>query len=914
MAAPEIIDLIASGLAQPVAGAILVNQLDDLFVDASYFLRGLHRRDRRAISLEALRQVEQRRIAIMLPAWMEADVIGRMLEHNREDIDLDRDRYDVFCGTYANDPETQAQVDEVARRDRGVHKVVVPHDGPTCKADCLNWVYQGVIQEEQRRGVPFDILLMHDAEDVIHPLALRLYSLLIPPHDFVQTPVFSLELTARRAVAGTYIDEFGEHHLKDMLVRQAIGGLVPSAGVGSAFERRAFAEIAAQHGQRPFNVDSLTEDYEIGLKFRLAGKKVCFACRTVEREVSEERGILRRRQIRVRREEYIATREYFPDRISASVRQRSRWTLGITLQAWEQVGWQGPAAVRYCLWRDRKGLFNAALVVLAYLLVAYVLLRGALGDGGAAGWRLHHVVAPGSALAFVLAANLWGMAWRAALKAHFVTRLHGARQGLLAVPRLVLGNFIGIAATARAVRMYLRHRMTGEPLRWLKTAHVFPSVEALAARRKRLGDLLVERGALAEEDLDEALRLQKDVGLPLGEVLAISGLLSERGVLRGLGAQLELETCRPDAARVALDLLRLLPEAEAEALGVLPLRRDGGVSVVAVGRPPSPRQRAALEARLRSPVCAVLADGRALRRARAIAYRRIHPLVPSRPMLGERLVALRRLDEASLDPLLEEQVGTGELLGEMLLRWGYVGADDLDEALEREGGFAVVAPDDADPDAVERLHQAYCALHGIVPLRGGRRGRRVATAYPIHPRVASRVAGRLGEAVEFVPTGSLSLRIALALGGDLHPTWLASGADGVELAALVSHGFTDTPAKLLDSARAMGVSPLDHLEQEGILDAPAVAALRAEVMGIPVATVATGPEGAAGVLPPGLACEHGIKVVEAAAGAVVLAAPRPSAELSRRVAGVMPGWRVAWEVLPRRGQERGGSRDERTRQ
>src|SRR5262249_1201487 len=152
-------------------------------------------------------------------------------------------------------------------------------------------------------GRRFDILLMHDAEDIIHPLSLRLYSLLIPRYEFVQTPVFSLPLEPSKLVAATYIDEFAEHHLKDMVVRQAFGGLVPSAGVGSAFEREAFQQIALAHGQKAFNTESLTEDYEIGLKFRLAGKRVHFACHTVEtKEAGGRTG-----------EQFIATREYFPD-------------------------------------------------------------------------------------------------------------------------------------------------------------------------------------------------------------------------------------------------------------------------------------------------------------------------------------------------------------------------------------------------------------------------------------------------------------------------------------------------------------------------------------------------------------------------------------------------------------------------
>lgn len=912
MAALEVLDQVVRGLAQPVAGAILLNQLDDLFVDANYFLRGLHRRARRVLSPEALRQVEQKRVAIMVPAWLEADVIGRMLEHNRAAIDFDEDRFDFFCGTYANDPETQARVDEVARRDRGIHKVVVPHDGPTSKADCLNWIYQGVIQEEQRRGVAYDVLLMHDAEDVIHPLALRLYSLLIPEHDFVQTPVFSLELAARQAVAGTYIDEFGEHHLKDLRVRQAIGGLVPSAGVGSAFERRAFAEIAARHGQRPFNVESLTEDYEIGLKFRLAGKKVCFACHTLEREVTDERGILRKRPVRARREEYIATREYFPDGFSASVRQRSRWILGIALQAWEQIGWQGPPAVRYCLWRDRKGLLNSVLLIVAYFLVAYVLLRGAHGAAVTGEWRTSSLVAPGSLLALVLGVNLAGMAWRALLKLHFVTRLYGPLQGLLAVPRLVLMNLISIAATARAARTYLKHRITGEPLRWLKTAHAFPSVEALAARRKRLGDLLVEREALAVEDLEAALALQREVPLPLGEVLALSGALPERRVLRGLAAQLDLETCRPDPADVCRELLRRLPEAEAEALDVLPWRREGEMASVAMRRPLSPRQRAWLEERLGTSIRSVLADPRSLRRSRAIAYRRLLPFAPAQPMLGQRLVALRRLDGAALEQLLEEQLDTGELLGELLLRSGRVAVEDLAEALAPEGGFHVVTPDAADRDATERLRHAWCALHGLVPLTRSLGARVVAAAWPVHPAVAARVVERLGEEVAFVPAGSLPVRVALAVAERTRPPWLGPGRDGAELAALASRGLAESPSALLGAARSRRSSPIDHLEAEGVLDGLAAASLRAEVLGIEVAAGdGRGAAGPSGVLPPGFACENRIAVVEAAAGALVLAAPRPTAALARRVAHLMPGWRIAWEVLPQRGQPREGGRHAR---
>lgn len=467
----DTLDLVARAVAWPVGLAILANQVDESLVDASYLLRGLHRKKTRAIPYEALRDVPQKRIAIVVPAWKESEVIEQMLEHNLRTLDYAQDRYDIFVGTYPNDPDTQAGVDAVAARHPSIHKVVVPHDGPTSKADCLNWVYQGIILEERRRDVRFEILLMHDAEDVIHPLSLRLYSLLIPESEFVQTPVFSLPLPLRDVVSGTYVDEFAEHHLKEMRVRSAVGGLVPSAGVGSAFDRDAFEEIATSHGQKPFNTESLTEDYEIGLKFRLAGRRVSFACHTVARPGA--------------RDEYIATREYFPSAMDASIRQRSRWILGITLQTWAQLGWQGPPIVRYCLWRDRKAIVTNVLLVLGYLLVLYVLARTALGLATGSGWGPSSFVPPGTVLYELLFLNLFAFLARGGVKAWFVHELHGWGHALVSPARLLLGNVISVAATFRAVRQYVKHRATGEPLRWLKTTHAFPSFEALAGATPR---------------------------------------------------------------------------------------------------------------------------------------------------------------------------------------------------------------------------------------------------------------------------------------------------------------------------------------------------------------------------------------------------------------------------------------------
>ena len=891
----DALDAAMRGLGYLAAGGILANQLDELFIDGNYFLRGLYRRTQRVIPRTELLEARQLRVAVLVPAWREAEVIEQMLEHNLATLDYDRDRYDIFCGTYRNDPDTQARVDAVARRADNIHKVVVPHDGPTSKADCLNWVYQGIVLEEQRRGVRFDILLMHDAEDVIHPLSLRLYSRLIPGYDFVQTPVFSLELEARALVAGTYIDEFAEHHQKDMRVRQAIGGLVPSAGVGSAFARDAFEEIAVSHDQRPFNTESLTEDYEIGLKFRLAGKKVCFALRTVEAALPGGPG-----------EEYIATREYFPGGFQASVRQRSRWILGITLQTWEQIGWKGTAPVRYCLFRDRKALFTTALVFAAYLLIVTLAVRAGISRLTATPWSFEALSPAGSPLRVILRVNLLMLAWRVGMKAWLVSRLYGTAQGLLSVPRMVLGNVISLAAVARAVSQYVGHRRTGAPLRWLKTAHVFPNPEALRARRRRLGELLVEQQALSEDELASALTLQKRTGLPLGQVLVLSGSLPAARLSRALGELLEMPTVTPDPAAIPRSLLALLPERQAEQLDVLPLSGGEGEPVVmAVSAPLVGAARARIEERFGNRVRPCLVSPAALRWARARAYRGALGPLPTgapRPRLGERLVAEGTLPIARRDEALEEQAETGEMLGEILLRRGACDPEAVFAALAQGGTpFRAVRLDEVDVAAARHLGCGLCAFHLLVPLQSSGGRRRVASAHPLHPQVIQRVSERLGAPVVPVlaPSFDLQLAIGLASRGAVDAALGAVDADELEAIAAELRGRCDL-GEMARHARAAGLSPITYLESTGDGDALLALRARARALGISVAIDRAQPgPWSPDVLPPGLAHAHGICVRHLGEGSLVLASPSPTPRLAREVARLFPTWAVDWQVLAR---------------
>lgn len=389
-------------------------------------------------------------MAVFIPAWDESFVIGDMIANSLRTFGSGD--YVLFVGAYPNDPDTIAVVQSIA--DTRVRLVVGDVDGPTTKADCLNRLWLALGEEEARSGRRAKAIILHDAEDVVHPAELKLFDRLIEEYDLVQLPVLPL-IGGASAISKTYADEFAESHGKELVVRQALGASIPSAGVGCAFARNALERVADESG-RPFASDSLTEDYELGLRLHAAGARSTF--------------------VRLRgapNAPIVSTREYFPGTIREAVSQRSRWMAGIALIGWDRLGWSGGLAERWMRLRDRQSLLASLLICAAYLsaLLWGVLQTRALLIGDP-------IETPDGALGILLSVNFYILAWRLAIRAAFVTRAYGWREGLKSAPRLLLSNLITVWSAQRAIYRYLTIRRTGLT-QWDKTAHRFPA--ALAA-------------------------------------------------------------------------------------------------------------------------------------------------------------------------------------------------------------------------------------------------------------------------------------------------------------------------------------------------------------------------------------------------------------------------------------------------
>jgi len=621
--------------------AFTIGGANDLFVDLYYWGRQLYRwlfkrHLIKPLTLDQLLSVEEKPVAMMLPAWHEAGVIKNMLLNTINTIDYRH--YFIFVGVYPNDPDTAREVDEVSQLFPQVVKVVNSKPGPTTKADNLNEIYRGLSEFEQAHGLKFQIVVLSDSEDVHHPLSFRLFNYLMPRFEMIQLPIIPLEIPWYSFVGGVYLDEFAEMHLKELLVREKIARVLPSAGTSTAFWREKLEELAIEeseeegvvmarelrevaddgageaserrdvagakgrsaganagaaasgryeisarvadgenggagveasedesasasaavtangggdgsrarnasgHGNdtglstgpatKPktgtvqiFNPNSLTEDYEIGIKLGKRGARQIILIQYVERIISKKR--LLRRGVRPKKiKELVATRAFFLTEFRKAMRQRARWVYGIAWQGLRNIGWEKSLKFNYALLRDRVAFFANFLYLLGYLLIIYVAVVAGVRRFFRPDFVLPPLVGRGEIWWQLAIVVMFFFFWRLLMRFIFVNKVYGLGHALVTPIKMVVGNVLNIASSGLAMLWLIRALHTGREQGWIKTEHEFPA-EKLEAFRRKIGDLLLSRHLITTEQLEEAVRIQQKTGKKVGEILVEKGYITE---------------------------------------------------------------------------------------------------------------------------------------------------------------------------------------------------------------------------------------------------------------------------------------------------------------------------------------------------------------------------------------------------
>ena len=400
----------------------LIGAVDDLLFDGLWIFHRMKRRlfvysrYQRATVESLSHPASECRMAIFVPAWQEAPVIGAMLRRCLRQ--WSESEYRIYVGCYPNDSETIAAVAAASSGSEKVRLVICQRNGPTTKADCLNHLWDALCRDEIDEQGNYTAIILHDAEDIVHPEALRLFGHLIGKAALVQLPVIPRRAKGSRWIAGHYGDEFAELHGKQMVLREALGASIPSAGVGCAFAR-----LQDRHGQ------------------------------------------------------WVATQEFFPDKLEDAIKQKSRWMAGISLSGWDRLGWKNSWRENWMRLRDRKASFAAIVLAIAYIaiiLTGILLFAQLIGS-----YRLQPV---SSFLGILLFLNGGFLLWRLVMKFYFVFTLYGLPEAVLSIPRTIVANLINIMAVWRALSQYV-DQLAGHPAHWEKTSHFYPDARNIKQLR-----------------------------------------------------------------------------------------------------------------------------------------------------------------------------------------------------------------------------------------------------------------------------------------------------------------------------------------------------------------------------------------------------------------------------------------------
>ncbi len=421
------------------------------------FFKPVHRQD------VAMESRKDQWIAVMVAAFEEQDVIGATL--TRLVSTNEYDRYVVFVGIYANDSATLSIVHEMAEKFPKI--VPVYHDvvGPTTKGNCLNAILVASREFEVANGIQFQIFVVHDSEDIIHPFGLALYDRLMPEKPVVQLPILPAPDHWSQVVHWIYADEFAEGELKDLPVRQEFFGFVPLLGVGSAFSRQTIDHMSHVGGGEVFPESALTDDYSLALSMHIEGIEVYFVEPHVNPSVFSP---LARNPL------FLSNWSFFPNQIGAAIRQRARWIIGISIQEWKRAGWPGDYRMKLTLYKDRRVILMLPVLTLSIAASAMIYV---------ADYRQFPTVhLPWHQIPF-----LWGVgpnlldvmvtlfialtSIRIVQRAMYVSITYGLTQGIFSVLRFPLAILINILATYRALFIYLHSEVSGTQIGWNKTKH-----------------------------------------------------------------------------------------------------------------------------------------------------------------------------------------------------------------------------------------------------------------------------------------------------------------------------------------------------------------------------------------------------------------------------------------------------------
>jgi len=139
-------------------------------------------------------------------------------------------------------------------------------------------------------------------------------------------------------------------------------------------------------------------------------------------------------------------------------------------------------------------------------------------------------------------------------------------------------------------------------------------------KNKRLGEMLLDVGAITEQQLDEALQVQKESGKRLGQVLIEEHYITENDLIETLRLQLGIDFVDLNKSKIDPSLTQYVPRAMARQYRIVPVKLIGDRLYIAMEDPLNFRAIEAVKEATKKRVTPMIAYSNAVSRALSVLY------------------------------------------------------------------------------------------------------------------------------------------------------------------------------------------------------------------------------------------------------------------------------------------------------
>jgi len=110
-----------------------------------------------------------------------------------------------------------------------------------------------------------------------------------------------------------------------------------------------------------------------------------------------------------------------------------------------------------------------------------------------------------------------------------------------------------------------------------------PPIKRIVA--KQLGELLVERGIINEAQLEKALKVQKEKGGLIGQVLVLLGFAKEEEIAQALTVQYGFPYLPLECYEINTDAIKMIPENVAVQYNLIAIDKIGDLLTISMSNP-----------------------------------------------------------------------------------------------------------------------------------------------------------------------------------------------------------------------------------------------------------------------------------------------------------------------------------------